>query len=412
MATPSIPNYNPILFQWNSPTNDLGSFVLGPVSNDSYDENDVSGVIDVFNTFDWTLTPPDGRQHIPKVILTEYRQNLSSELQGYLYSARGQLTNVQVAAAVGAPAGQAFTNNASTAVKDVTNNNALGDIAQKALNTASQQLQKISNSDAVSKLPDWATGPFSPYDGLYSIVPTGFSYVLPYYSDNGTVQVSNQWGEAGSDFVNAAGGVLGGLKTMLGGGKGAEGGTDAKTSGGPGVIGKLVQGGTQVFKNLPAMGYAATAGVSVAEKPQAYKGSSAMEDAVVDFYLYNTTDSDVTAIQKNWELCYLLTYQNLPNRKGINFLDAPCLYEVKIPGYKYLPIATLSNISVTNVGNVRLIDITTGEVVNNGNTTGPKIKMIPEAYHITLTFKGVLINSQNLFLFNADPEQSVSISVS
>jgi hypothetical protein len=127
--------------------------------------------------------------------------------------------------------------------------------------------------------------------------------------------------------------------------------------------------------------------------------------------LYNTTGT-LEELRNNWELCYILTYQNLPNRKGINFLDAPCLYRVDIPGFKLLPLATLESISITNIGNTRLINLKNGEIIEKFNNSSSDVKLIPEAYKVEISFKSVLTNTRNTFLSNADPSQKITITTS
>ena len=151
----------------------------------------------------------------------------------------------------------------------------------------------------------------------------------------------------------------------------------------------------------------ATGGAMINETPQAYKGPADTDSITVKFQLYNTVD--YTDIKKNWEFCYLFSYQNLPNRKGINLLDPPCLYKVTIPGYRQFPMCMVTSLKITNLGSVRLIDIVADTLATESNR-GPNIKLIPEAYDIEITFKHAFYSSRNLFAFAENPDGVVSVT--
>jgi len=432
---PVVPSYTPLLWDWKAPQNNIGAFKLVPKSN--------GGLINIFDQFDWTLTPPAGRYNIPKVILTEYRQTQSSELRGYLYDARGKVSNLALAGAVGAAPLAAFTREAGSLTKTVTNQAAayttdsgswwsktatgisnivntgidkgVGLVTGGAAAVQNKSTEAITDSSAATKEA------LDPYYGLYATELTGFTYAFPYYSDTNMMDISNQWGDS-SAFKNAARKTGGGIASMIealspdkegkGGGDGGE-----KEEEGGGINFKKVFGFAKGIKDTAVgateLGLASTAGALVAEKPKAFTGSSASDSVRISFYLYNTFDNggDVSSLQRNWEFCYMFTYQNLPNRLGINLLDAPCLYSIDISGYKHIPLATLEDIKIKNVGNVRLVNITTGETVEDSGSQNQYIKMMPEAYKVEFTLKSVLTNTRNLFLHNADPGRSINITV-
>lgn len=423
MAKSDLSNYEPVSFAWAKSKDTLGAPVLTPAGG--------SKGIDIFNEYDWTITPKQGRQHIPKITLTEYRQTQSSELRGYLYSARSRASNLAIAGNVGAEPAKGFVAAAGTiatgTIDALTSSNSSIANATKAAVTkgvavSTKGLDKLQKNEFTNKLPEGLKKALEPYNGLYAVEPTGFVYVLPYYSASNMVTVGNTWGAPGDDFAQGASqagnGVGGLIKSLTGGSKTEAGPATAEPSGG--VAGKIIGaavgatvGAIDIAEGVAKMAIASTAGAMVKEEIKAFKGTGAYETAGVDFYLYNTLEhgGDVSAIKKNWEFCYLITYQNLPNRKGINYLDAPSLYKVDVSGYKSLPLAYLSKITINNVGNVRLIDMNTGDAATHGES-GSNIKMIPEAYKISLEFTGVLLNTRNTFLFNADPGAGINITVS
>ena len=145
-----------------------------------------------------------------------------------------------------------------------------------------------------------------------------------------------------------------------------------------------------------------------------------MENIAVEFYLLNTIKPE--DIRKNYEFCYLLTYQNLPNRRSINVLDSPPLYRAKVDGYKTLPVCYINDLKIENVGAVRLVDIGKTSNIQPSNsvlrgvgygadTNSTTVRMIPEAYKISFTLQSVFMNSQNMFVFAANPQGIVTTSV-
>jgi hypothetical protein len=415
MPTPGYDN--PVLFNWTEPQNGLGSFILTPKNS--------NGNIDIHNEFDWTLTPREGRQHIPKAILTEYRQTQSSELRGWLYSTRGKISDFAIAGNIGAEPTKVFFQQAGATVKEVTNNATnqtvltIASTAEKSFNVAAETAKSVQNTDFQKGIPDWAKNALSPYTGLYAVEPTKFSYTLPYYASTNMMGINNTWGVAGTGIQDAVAETVNGVGEMFGSKSSSSIGNASPSKSALGsaldFVTKLTVGAAKTANAASKIALNAGAGAygsNVSEAPKAYKGSDANETVEIDFYLYNTIDqldNLKNSIKRNWEFCYLITYQNLPDRKGINYLDAPVLYKVEIPGYKQLPLAYLSSISITNIGNVRLIDIETGEIAPQAS--GASIKMIPEAYHIKFTLTSVLTNTRNLFLFNADPGQGINVTV-
>jgi hypothetical protein len=419
------PGYVGQLFKWQQSSDNLGAPKLVPTSTTT---------IEVFDKFPWTLTPREGRQHIPRAIITEYRQTQSSELRGYLYSIRGKVSDLTIANKVGstesiAGAFQSLGQVVKTA-STITGNGIVGTAIQTAAaatvnastSVATSVLDGAKKFDVAPKSPGGAfASAMDPYAGLYAVETTGFSYSLPYYTANNMVNVANSWGGPGTKFGEGVGKIAGGIsnffssingKTKAGGGGSGSGGGGENDEGGGKGFGKALMAPFEIIGGATDALFGATAGAVQKEELVSYQGSSATEDVDISFYLYNTIDTgDVNQLQRNWELCYILTYQNLPNRKGINFLDAPCLYRIDIPGFKQVPLAYLSNISITNQGNTRLVNLANGEVVNAVGA-GPYVKLMPEAYKITLKFTGVLKNSRNLFLFNADPNQKITVTTS
>jgi hypothetical protein len=87
------------------------------------------------------------------------------------------------------------------------------------------------------------------------------------------------------------------------------------------------------------------------------------------------------------------------------------MYRALIPGYKQLPICWVTDLSITNVGATKLIDIETGTPVSDfASQENSKVKMVPEAYKVTFILQSALKNARNIFQFAANPGSKVEVS--
>jgi hypothetical protein len=404
-------------------------------------------VIDVHGQYKWTLSPAAVRAYIPVVEITEYRQVLSSELMGYAYSLAGTVDNIRVAArllptavqaggsAIGAnlkrtnlaplaaipTVGSATVAGGSllrtaTAVKTLgLSELALGSakaIAGGASRLIGLPTNEIANQDFTKNDP--FNSAMRPYTGLYAVEPTGFIYHLPYVSKP-LIQQTNGWGDPQNQIAASILGQSGeDQQEGDGDGDGDKGAEVLKKTGLGGALqrlgnSKLGKGTLKVAAVAKGL-TTATGGAISSEKPQAYQGPTTRDTITVKFTLYNTDKFE--DIKKNWEFCYLLTYQNLPNRKGINLMDPPKLYRLIVPGYKQFPMCWVTELKIENVGSVKMMDIKNGEeIITAIGARGPYIKMIPEAYDIEITFQHAFFSSQNLFAYAENPNNTVTTAL-
>ena len=396
----------------------LGAPLLVPNVYDSEDENGpyASGntptLVNIHKDYRWTLSQPVAREIVPMLQLTEYKLVLSSEVSGFLYMLRGETDNLNVIKQEFAPnierTGTAIQRTGEALASSLQS--LLSNLQPATKNAAKANetiLNKAAKQDFTSGV-DNQSG-LKPYLGLYAIEPTNWSYNLPYLGSSNMASPNNQWGESNviqEGLQKAGGGILkifGGLPASKTGTGGKSGGAAGATTTG-GDIGKIASGIKDFYTGAMA-GLSLGGGLISRETPQSFTGTDS-DKIDVSFYLLNTYD--VKDIRRNWEFCYLLTYQNLANRKGINLLDPPCLYSATIAGYKQLPICWISGFSVTNVGTTRLIDIRTGEISPQG-AVSPYIKMIPEAYRVSFTLQSSLKNARNIFQFVEDPSYKVTV---
>lgn len=423
--------YNAQLYKHVTPDDGLGADVLVPAAND--------GKVDVHYEYNWTLSERAVRDYVPYVELTEYKQILSSEISGFFYNLAGIVDNAQVAARTAGTTARGFTQvteaNTKRALNSISNLNipSLSEgvlTANKFLDSLSDKVQnkiKAIDQATINRAKETDLTGEDPYNrnlnaytGLYAIEPTGWKYIMPYLTSSNMASPNNKWGAPGGEAAAALGKMFGGETTPTAGSAGAStggtataGGDGAAGGGGPNIaslIGNML--GTAVRTGLAGvdLALAATPGAKLSETPQSFQGTD-MDSITITFYLYNTQNFE--QIKQNWEFCYLFTYQNLPNRKGVNLLDPPCLYKVLVPGYKQLPLCYVSSLKIENVGSVRLIDIDNDIEIDNRDLhiSSPSIKMIPEAYKINITLSSVLYQARNIFSFAEDPSGKVTVSV-
>ena len=357
--------------------------------------------INVHQNYAWTLSESTQlRNYIPKIILTEYKLTQS----GQLGSLKLQLAAVKESTAGKVVASLPFIVAGIRAAADT------------ATGVASENPNQIANGiagglaagaalAAVNALLNLETGLDAelPYSNLYPVNSTGFVYTLPYLNIDNMAGTTGEWTSVNTtDTVKNLGGVG---KAIFGAGVEA---TMGKTAGAveANKIMKSVANALQAGAAASQIDIALGSPGSGVETIKAFAPNVNGDEISLTFYLYNT--ESLEDIQKNWNLLFLLNYQNLPNRRSINLLDPPCVYQVEIPGFKRFPIAAMTKFKVTNEGTTRLIDITTGLMPDDG-MTGPNVKMIPEAYKVTITLKSLLMNTRNLFIYANDNSNRVNV---
>lgn len=150
----------------------------------------------------------------------------------------------------------------------------------------------------------------APYQDIYSTKLTGWRYKFPYLEDQ---QRSN------ASAFGAQGLAIGGLVE-------------------------------KTRKMTTAFGEMFSPGVYI-DTAQNFQFTGLEKSYSCSFPLLNTVDQ--YDIIRNWQLLFLLTYQNRPNRIDRVQIAPPKIYEAMIPGVWYCRHAYISNLSVDFVGNRR-----------------------------------------------------------
>ena len=137
------------------------------------------------------------------------------------------------------------------------------------------------------------------------------------------------------------------------------------------------------------------------DKPQVWSTAQPRTHNV-SFPLFNTVDFDT--LVKNWELCHLLCYQNLYNKRNLFTGLPPVYYEITIPGVHYCKAGYISKLNISNVGNIHRIELPVGP------SGKPLLVNIPDAYLVNLTINDFFIPSKNFLDVLTSDKSKVSAS--
>jgi len=291
-----------------------------------------AGIVNVVNDFQWTTSPPGAasRQEVPRIFLTEKRLKrnaLISAAAYYLLSVGGSIGTLSdfLGGGLGGSLGNFIANSP------------VGDV----LNT---QIQGLGG------------GVLAPYEGLYITEDTKFKYVFPYFTDD--QQMLNNSFQINDEML--------GPSTLLG---------------------RTVSTLRDAAESAARMTRFLEPGLYI-ERPKFFQFKSSGDTIRIQFPLINTGWSTFDDVRINWQLAYLLAYQNNPNRRTREVIDPPCIYEVSIPGIKYIPYAFIRNLNITYVGARRAMELPVPGA-------GTIVTIVPDAYMFDITLEGLVADTQN-----------------
>ena len=220
-----------------------------------------------------------------------------------------------------------------------------------------------------------------PYHRLYATAPTGFKYKMPYFTDA--------------------------YKSVAPGFSDESGGTNLPFT-------KFLKSATGMAGTVVNSLNMSTTGTYI-EQPKYPNFPGEGKSYTFSFPLLNTVSSEAT--QKNWELVFMLLYQNHPNRTNRSAIMPAHLYEALIPGVWYSRYAYMSRIDVTMAGTRRKMQVRLhpsfeeldegftkskeGAGIDTGETHGQNIyvdTIIPDAYNISITVTELVPESQNYMM--------------
>jgi len=185
--------------------------------------------------------------------------------------------------------------------------------------------------------------------GIYLTEETGFKYALPYL--NGPIGVNSNWGDEGSGALNG-----------------------------------LINAGMSIIDEISKITNVTQPGVYI-QKPKYFNFEQEGKSVSFNFPLLNTVTNDRAFDYKsNYELLWLLTYQNKPFKTSFARTTPGKIYTVEIPGVVSMPYAYISEMSIDFRGTIRQLPVDTPKVYN---------APIPEAYVVNITFTSLLTDFAN-----------------
>jgi hypothetical protein len=239
---------------------------------------------------------------------------------------------------------------------------AMGGLARTLVNTYKFG-EKAAGAYQAGGLAGLAAEISDPYANMYVTENTtdNFIYHLPWLLNNGSNlrRISNSWKDETGKPLSSSGNA----------------GSNSTAGDVLGTLGGIIAGAVS-----PGFGV---------EKIQSFDQTANMS-LNITFPLYNTVSVESTF--RNYCFVNLFSYQNLKNRTSLISYVPPCVYEVESygGGGVYMPMACVENLSIENIGTVRLMKEFTEYV-------GDTPLLIPEAYMISITLKEMIPQSANIF---------------
>jgi len=365
-----------------------------------------TAAVDVVNDFYWTHSKKRdksgaGRDEVPSIYLKERRVKTNSYIAQMIYSGGAGLEGikdliknvksgvdfgVKTGETIGRTVGLGATQGEVAALKEDVKENSLvkgfSELLGKVKLSASETGKKIGNSELVKELAqkfdevagddpnflvqDWMKS----YKGLYITEPTGWNFRLPFFQ-NDAGALSNSWGAAGGNGAGAF----------------------------------FLKGVTDLAEGFGALGGAVSTFFdtgSYQEKAQFYNFAQTGDAVNVAFPLINTGSATYEDVIRNWQLIFLILYNNRHERINKNLVDIPPLYECRIPGMRYMPLSFLSSIGVQMRGSRRLmkLEIPGDSIGGNAGKDFVFTAVIPEAYQVNLTITNLVADSKN-FMYSS-----------
>jgi hypothetical protein len=390
VSTPYL--VSPSNTSYGGATNSDGSIVQGATQN-------------VVQDFYWTYskTGDIARAEVPRIILQEKRLKVNTLISQLKYSFG--------ATATGISGGLRDLSNQAAALSFL---NATADQADTLSNKVNEKIAEFSsrvvdNNSIYNRKNNY----LKPYQNLYITEDTGWNFILPYFDNYNNAQQNIFSGDANTPYSG------------------------------------LVKVGADFLSDISS--FISTlrnpADITFVEKAKLYNYPMEGEEFSFSFPLINTGSASFEDVIRNWELLFLLLYNNKPSRRSVSVIDPPVLYQVTIPGVKFLPFCYISNIAVEFQGSRRELSFGL-PIIDNLNvltevrqgTTGRRLSpdeigpnqpestsvirdftnsevtrniktIVPDAYLIKITLKSLLTETKNFMyeLINDNPVVSTSV---
>lgn len=311
-------------------------------------------LVDVVNDYAWTTTPKSGRDLTPYIILREMQPKTGAELQRAMYAFTAGV--------------QSLTGTADELLSKLPGGKSLKESGTEMFNDVKTYISNITTEafDG-SKIKEKYTSSIKfknnlePYNNLYNCNYTGWNFKLPYFENDILQTPTNNFGNS----KNTALGYLADIVEM-----------------GNNIVGGA-QGTLEQLKNNEERN---------TETPKSYQMTNDGAPFNITFPLINTEDE--LQASANYQLVQLLKYQSRPYRSTRNLIVPVYLYEVFMPGIRYIPYAIIQNVNITFQGVRMPMNV---NILVDGKPTNTSA-IIPEAYKVTITLKSLTNETGNFMV--------------
>lgn len=241
-----------------------------------------------------------------------------------------------------------------------------------------------------------AKGILEVYNDIFPDKPTNLKYIFPYFSKSYFQLQTQPWNNLdGSAATQGAGDVAGGASKILTGlGKtNAAKQLDLASA----IGGAALNVGETALKAMYPL-------VGVADRPRIFSGHSE-RSVTIEFPLYNTRHHEDW--WKNQEFIHTFATQNLFNKRDFITGLPPVYYRVLVPNQYFSFASYVSDFSVENLGNVRIMY---GSSDSEGVPSGYGYP-VPDAFQVKITLTELLMPSLNQYqaLISGDALKRVQV---
>ena len=346
-----------------------------------------NGLINVTKDFKWTKTIRNdiNVSQIPTLSLTEYYITQPAFLSNIrnVYSVLPRAASGFVNTAANAiPGGKDFINSIKESIGNLENSDFIQDsVGENLKNPLVTGTKSLINSFAVvgSGIDVGNAAYMKAYEDIYGVLKSNFRYRIPYFSQNWK-SITTTYGSG--TFDNSSG--VGNDKSKF--------------------LNEIMSLAAKPYDMMNTFGSKLTTGFAM-DFAKSYKYGGDGPSTTINFILDNTYDSftdkdGVPSYQKNWELIFLLLYQNLPNKRNRLFFDPPVIYRADVPGVFHYLYSFMSKLEVTALGNTQPRKISLNIKDNKESTDNKQSTetLIPEAFNVSITLESLLPETKNLFL--------------
>lgn len=335
--------------------------------------------VDVVTDFPWTNHGRGAREKVPRIVLREKTIKTSPYVTTMINSALD--AGGSISSILEKPAASIAVNTAKQTAIDAANlvKKGSGDAIAAGIQG---KLTELSNKiEAIGSKYDAPASDFlKTYQGLYILEPSGFIYTFPLGAEALAMSVDNSFGEEKSDNEAKGTGSLFNPLTLLSG---------------------IAKGASAAAEGARAIDAFAEPG-SYFEKSKFFDIPPDGEMWTVNFTLSNIGDTSLSSadnITRNFNLLFLLIYQNTPGRRSRSLIDPPAMYEVFIDGVTYSPYAYIKSIAVTPRG--RIITKTIPFKQKKSGTGGSFDSIstaVPEAWDVKIVIQSLHAKTKNFVL--------------